>query len=250
MSIDVLAHRASQSLRSASGALDVDEALRQTLERTRRRQRIGLSLVIVTAVIVLIVGWSLSGELRRPAVPAPPVDAPSPALVGSRLGAPMSAVTPSGWDIVHDGAYVDLRASDGSNARIVMVVPRTVFDPPAYKPAPLKGDPALWTTTHPSLKSNGRFGVDGPEFAWAGSKADLSLPAKAGEDSIPLVALTKGAGAPALSISDEDKTFRWTVVYFEDSDPLAIAATSPAPDDPNLTRSINDLLASIQIQSQ
>lgn len=250
MSLDILARQASHDLVTATADLDVNDALRTTLDGAGRRRRIVPALAIVTAVIVLIVGWALSGELRRSAVPAPPVDAPSPVLVGSQLGAPMSAVAPSGWDVINDSSYVELHATDGSQARIVMVVPHEAYNPPAYELVPMKDDPALWTTTHPGLTTSGKFGVDGPGFAWAGTKADLSLSDKAGTESIPLVPLTKGAATEDLSISADDQMFRWTVIYFEGSDPLAIAAISPKPDDPNLHRSINELLESIQIEQK
>ncbi len=249
MSIDAVARQACQGLTAATADIDVDNALRSTLGRTRRHRRLGPALVIVTAVLVLFVGWSLSGELRRSAVPAPPASTPGTAQVGGNLGAPLTAMAPEGWEVLKDRAYVDLRPSDGSpGVRIVMLVPRQVYDPPSYELAPLREDPAVWVRTHPALTPSGEWGVDGPNFEWSGSKTDLSLSAKAENDFVHLMPLSRGAGSPPLAITKDDAFFRWIVIYFEDAAPLAIAATSPLPNDPNLTNAINELLASIQIQ--
>lgn len=250
MSIDALARKASQGLRDATRDLDVDDALHTTMDRSGRRRRIVPALVVATAILVLILGWSLGGERFRSAVPAPPVGSPSPVLVGNKLGAPMTAVAPSGWDVVNDGAYVEMRASDGSGARMVMVVPRTVYDPPSYDPARLTADPAVWARTHPALTPSGAWGVDGPNFAWTGSRTDLSLSSKSENDSVRLLPLSNAPGSPSLSITADDAMFRWIVIYFQDSDPLAIAAISPTANDPDLTAAVNELLHSIQIQQQ
>jgi hypothetical protein len=251
MSIDTIARQACRGLTAATADLDVDDALRNTLDRTRRHRRLGPALVIVTAVMVLIVGWSLSGELRRSAVPAPPASTPSAAQVGGKLGAPLTAAAPAGWAVLKDGAYVEMRPSDGApGVHIFMVVPRKVYDPPSYELAPLREDPAVWARTHPALTPSGEWGVDGPDFAWSGSTTDLSLSSKVKNDYVHLMPLSKAPGSPPLAITADDAMFRWYVIYFEDSDPLVIAAISPTPNDPNLTRSINDLLASIQIQQQ
>ena len=251
MSIDTLAHQASQGLKDATRDLDLDDALRTTLDRSGGRRRIVPALVIATAILVLIVGWSLSGELRRSAVPVPPADAPSPVLVGQKLGAPMTAVAPDGWEVLRNGSYVEMRPADGSpGVHLFMLVPRKVYDPPSYELAPLRDDPIIWMTTHPDLTTNGQFGVDGPGFAWMGTKVDVSLKPKADEGGLHLMPLSKAPGSPPLAMTADDAMFRWIVIYFEDSDPLAIAATSPTPDDPRVIEAINELLASIQIQQQ
>ena len=251
MSIDTFARQASQELRDATCDLDVDDALRTTLDRSGGRRRILPPLVVVAAIIVLILGWSLSGELRRSAVPAPPADAPSPVLVGQKLGAPMTAMAPDGWEVLRNGSYVEMRPADGSpGVHIVMLVPRKVYDPPSYELAPLREDPAVWARTHPALTPSGAWGVDGPNFAWTGSKTDLSLSPKVKNDYVHLMPLSKAPGSPPLAITADDAMFRWIVIYFEDSDPLAIAAISPTPDDPRVIEAINELLASIQIQQQ
>ena len=171
MSIDTLAHQASQGLKDATRDLDLDDALRTTLDRSGGRRRIVPALVIATAILVLIVGWSLSGELRRSAVPAPPADAPSPVLVGQKLGAPMTAVAPDGWEVLRNGSYVEMHPADGSpGVHLFMLVPRKVYDPPSYELAPLGTTPYLDDRTHPDLTPNGQFGVDGPGFAWMGIK--------------------------------------------------------------------------------
>ncbi|MEO8106984.1 MAG: hypothetical protein ABI720_06655 [Actinomycetes bacterium] len=251
MSIDTLARQASQRLLSATCDLDLDDALRQTTDRTRRRRGLGPTLVIVTAIIVLIMGWSLSGELRRSADPAPPVDAPHRTLVGEKLGAPMTAMAPPGWDVVSNRGYVEMRPADGSpGIRMLMLVPRRVYDPASQKLEPLKEDPVIWMTTHPEVTPSGRFGVDGPDFAWAGTKVDLSLSPKANGDGLHLLPLSRAAGSPPLAITANDAMFRWTVIYFENSDPLAITAISPTPDDPVVQQGVDDLLASIVINNK
>ncbi len=250
MSIDALARRATQSLLAATDDLDVDVALEGTLNR-RHRRGFGPVLVIITAVVVLIVGWSLSGELRRSADPAPPVDAPNRTLVGDKLGAPMTATAPPGWDVVNNRGYVEMRPTDGTpGVHIFMLVPHEVYDNSADGRAPLQDDPVIWMTNHPDLTSSGRFGVDGPDFAWAGSKVDVALRPKAEKDFVHLMPLSNAAGSAPLAITKDDAFFRWTVIYFTDSDPLAIAAVSPTPDDPELATALNELLASIQIQQQ
>jgi hypothetical protein len=251
MSIDTLGRQASQELTARTADLDIDEALRGTLDQPRRQRRLGPALVVAAAVLVLLVGWSLSDHLLRTADSAPPADdSPSLESVGSQLGAPMSALAPSGWNVIHDGSYVEMTATDGSQARIVMVVPHTVYDPRSFQPTRLKDDPVVWMTLYPGLKSSARIGINATDYAWTGTQIDLSLSDKASTEPVPLVRLTGGSGAEQLSISADDEMFRWNVVYFEDSDPLAIAATSARADDPNLTRSIDELLASIQIQHQ
>jgi len=251
MSLDTLARQAAEDLRSNVSTIDVDGALRTTLDQAGRRRRIVPVLVIATAILVLIVGWSLSGELRRSAVPAPPADSPSPTVVGEKLGAPMTAVAPEGWEVLRDRGYVEMRPADGSpGVHIVMLVPRRVYEPPSGTLTPLKDDPIIWMTTHPGLTTSGQFGVDGPTFAWTGTKVDVSLKPGAGTEGLHLMPLAKAPGAPPLAITPDDGTFRWTVIYFEDSDPLAIAATSPTPDDSDLTSAVNELLASIQIEQK
>lgn len=251
MTLDTMARRASAELRAATADVDVDAALRTTLDRSRHRRRVKPLLILATAIVALIVGWSLSGELRRSAEPAPPADAPTPVSVGRQLGAPMSALTPTGWDAVTDRSYVEMRPSDGSvGMRIFMLVPRKVYEPPSETLTPLKDDPIIWMTTHPDLTTSGQFGVDGPAFAWAGTKVDVSLKPKAGAEALHLMPLAAAPGAPPLAISPDDGTFRWTVVYFEDADPLAIAAMSPTPDDSDLTSAVNELLDSIQIEQK
>jgi hypothetical protein len=107
-------------------------------------------------------------------------------------------------------------------------------------------------TTHPDLTTDAQFAVDGPGFAWMGTKVDVSLKPDAARsnDGIILMPLSKAPGSPPLTLTPDDAMFRWIVIYFTDSDPLAIAATSPTPNDPDVMSAVNDLLASIQVQEK
>jgi len=249
MSIDTLARQAGQAVMAGTTDLDVDDALAATMDRASRHRRIKPVLVLAAAVVILIVGWSLGGDLLRSAEPAPPADDPGPVSVGQGLGAPVSALAPAGWDVTSNRSYVEMRPSDGApGVRLFMLVPRTVYDPPSYDETPIKDDPIIWMTTHPDLTTDAQFAVDGPGFAWTGTKVDVALEPSADDGELHLMPLSKAAGSPPLAISVDDATLRWIVIYFTDSDPLAIAATSPTPDDPDVMSAINELLASIQIQ--
>jgi hypothetical protein len=251
MSIDTLARRAGQAVMAGTDHLDVDEALGATMDRAGRRRRLMPVLVLAAAVVVLIVGWSLSGDLLRSAEPAPPADDPSSTVVGERLGVPMTAAVPSGWDVLRDRGYVEMRPSDGSpGMHLFMLVPRTVYDPPSYDEAPITDDAVIWMTTHPDLTTDAQFGVDGPGFAWMGTKVDVALKSRVNADGLHLMPLSKAAGSPPLAITAGDAMFRWIVIYFTDSDPLAIAAISPTANDPDLISAVNELLASIQVQEK
>jgi hypothetical protein len=251
MSIDTLARQAGQAVMAGTTDLDVDDALSATMDRASRNRRIKPVLLVAAAVVVLIVGWSLGGDLLRSAEPAPPADDPAPVSVGQRLGTPMSAIAPEGWDVTSNRGYVEMRPADGApGVRLFMLVPRTVYDPPSYDETPLKDDPIIWMTTHSDLTTDAQFAVDGPGFAWMGTKVDVSLKPNADDGELHLMPLSKASGSPPLAITADDAMFRWIVIYFTDSDPLAIAAISPTPDDPDLMSAINELLASIQVQAK
>ena len=251
MSIETLGRHAGDAVRAATADLDIDAALTLNLQQPRRQRRLGPALV-AAAVLVLIVGWAISGDLRPSADSAPPLDrGPGPVLVGEKLGVPMTAAAPTGWEVLKNRAYVDMRPADGSpGMHMYMVVPRKVYAPPSDKLARFTDDPAVWVKTHPGLKTLGKGGLDGPGFAWIGQRVDLSLSPRAKSDWVHLMPLSGAAGSPPLSITADDAMYRWIVIYFKNSPPLVIAATSPTPKDPDLITAINELLASIQIQQQ
>ncbi len=249
MSIDTLGRQASEALFAATADLDAQTSLRRNLESSRGRRRLSPALVVVAAVVILVVGWAFSGDLQRSAVPAPPLDTPLPVLVGKKLGGPITAVAPTGWEVINDRAYVEMRPADGSpGMQVFMVVPRRVYDPPSDELVPLKDDPVVWITTHPEVKTLDKFGVDGPGSAWTATAVDLSLSPKAKNDWVHLLPLSMAPGSPPLAITANNGMDRWIIIDFEKSRPLIIAATSPTRDDPDLATAINQLLASIQIQ--
>jgi hypothetical protein len=50
-----------------------------------------------------------------------------------------------------------------------------------------------------------------------------------------------------LSITEQDRTFLWDVIYLTDSPPLLMASRSSIPNDAELKSARNELLQSLQV---
>jgi len=251
MSVDLRANRAMNELRSEVALLDVDRALDQALAGGRRTRKVRPSLVLAAVAVVAMVSWVIAGGPMQSNTPTPPANQPKSATIGVDLPGPATMRLPAGWDIAHDGRFVELTPQDGSDARLVITVPFEVYEPPAYDRAPIQEDLLLWLLTHPAIQSANRQGIyqyEDPKGIrpWSGNTIDLSL-AGGGSDqsSVPILPLAGiGRGAP-LSIAKEDATFRFAEVSLEGSRPIAFVATSSTSNDQQTLDALSELLQSI-----
>jgi hypothetical protein len=253
MSVDLRARRAMDELRSEVALLDVDRAFDHVLTGGRRNGLVRSSLVLAAVVVVAMVGGIIAGGPMQSNTPPPPANQSKSATIGVDLPGPATMRLPAGWDIAHDGRYVELIPQDGSDARLVVTIPAEVYDPPSYDSAPLREDLVVWTLTHPAIQSAERYGIyeyGRPQaeggISWGGNAMDLSLRTRGSElGSVPLVPLPGAAGDARLSVTSQDATFRWAVVNLKGSEPIAFAAISVTSDDQLTLAALNDLLQSI-----
>lgn len=251
MSVDLRARRAMDELRSEVALLDVDRALDQALSGGRRNRKVRPSLVLAAVAAVAMVGWIIAGVVTQSSTPAPPADQPRSAEIGEGLPGPARMRLPAGWDIAHDGRYVELTPQDGSDARLVITIPYEVYEPPAYDRTPIQEDPLVWLLKHPAIQSTDRQGIyqyQDPKGIrpWSGNTIDLSLAGRGSDQSsVPILPLAGiGRGAPLL-ITRHDALFRFAEVSLEGSRPIAFAATSSNADDQQTLDALSALLQSI-----
>jgi hypothetical protein len=250
MSLDTVARRASTTLRSAVSDADIDRALHHALDRSDDNRRwirlAGPLLVAAVLVLLLAVGWAGS-QLLTTEQSAPPLQPAPSETVGARLSVPVEASVPDGWNVQRDARAVELGPMDGSDRSIILLgQPVVVYQSPDYQLKPLREDLVVWTTTHPDLEVSDQFGLDGPDFAWTGTEMELAL--RRGTSDVPLVPIP-GRPYPMtpLSITEQDRTFLWDVIYLTDSPPLLMASRSSIPNDAELKSARNELLQSLQV---
>lgn len=253
MSLNSLAARAVDDLQSSVSALDVDLALDQALSKRRRSPLVRPALAVATVAIVALLVLFISGGPMESSQPPPPAGQPRSASIGAGLPGPAAMRLPAGWDVSHDGRYVELAPQDGSDARLVISIPYEVYEPSASKRVPLEDDLILWLLQHPAIESSERYGLYqyGDQKAkgmrpWTGNAMDLSL--KSGADdqkSVPIIPLAGiGRGAP-LSVTGQDATFRFSEVNLEGSRPIVFVATSSIADDQETLDALSELIQSI-----
>lgn len=253
MSLDSLAARAMDDLTSSVSVLDVDLALDRALAGRRRSRLVGPAFAVATVVVIALLFLAMAGGPMQSSEPPPPANQPRSATIGTGLPGPATMRLPAGWDIAHDGRYVELIPQDGSDARLVITIPYEVYEPPAYNRIPIQEDLLLWLLQHPAIQSSERYGIYQYEESkakgmrpWTGNTIDLSLKdGTADQTSVPIVPLAGiGRGAP-LSITGQDATFRFAEVSLESSRPIAFAATSSTADDQQMLDALTELLQSI-----
>lgn len=243
MSIDTLGHRAAEDLRSATAGIDVERMLNLAPTRRASARRWTTVVVVATVLLVLVLGWAGS-RVMTDEQSAPPLDSAPTDVVGGRLSVPVEVTVPSGWVASRDAQNVELRPADGSERSITLVgQPVKVFEPPDYDLKPLRDDLVVWMRTHPDLQVSDDFGIDGPDFAWTGTERELAVPPRMGE--IPLAPLP--SGPDPLTVTSQDGTFLWDVIYLSDSPPLLVVSRSPLADDPVLKPARDELLQSLTI---
>ncbi len=251
MSVDLHARRAMDDLRSEVALLDVDQAFDHVLAGGRRNGLVRPSLVLAAVAVVAMVGWIIAGGPMQSDTPAPPASQPKSATIGVDLPGPATMRVPAGWDIAHDGRYVELTPQDGSDARLVITIPYEVYEPRGYDRTPIQGDLLLWLLKHPAIQSADRQGIyqyEDPRGIrpWSGNTIDLSLAGgRSDQSSVPILPLAGiGRGAP-LAITRHDALFRFAEVSLEGSRPIAFAATSSVADDQQTLDALSELLQSI-----
>ena len=253
MSVDLHARRAMDDLRSEVALLDVDRAFDHVLAGGRRNGLVRPSLVLAAVAVVAMVGWIIAGGPMQSDTPAPPASQPKSATIGVDLPGPATMRLPAGWDIAHDGRYVELTSQDGSDARLIITIPYEVYEPPGYDRTPIQGDLLLWLLKHPAIQSANRQGIyqyEEPKAKgirpWSGNTIDLSLKGGvANQTAVPIIPLKGiGRGAP-LSITSQDALFRFAEVSLEGSRPIVFAATSSTAADQKTLDALNELLQSI-----
>jgi hypothetical protein len=244
MSIDTLGTQAAERLRLAASECDAEHALADALARNRHDRVRSATLLVAAVAVAVIVGWLAAHELFGGERSAPPLDSAPAPVVGERLSVPVSFPVPEGWEATRDAQTVELRPQNGSDRSITLVgQPVMVFEPPDYDLKPLRDDLIVWVETRNDLKVTDQFGLDGPDFAWAGTETQLSL--KPGIDEAPLIPLP--GGPDPLVITDAHRTFHWDVIYLTDSPPLVIASRSADADDDVLETARDALLESLQV---
>ena len=152
MSVDLRAHRAIDDLRSQVSLQDVERALDQAMAGKRRGRLARPTLVLAAVAVMATVGWVIAGSVTQSSTPAPPADQPRSAEIGEGLPGPATMRLPAGWDIAHDGRYVELTPQDGSDARLVITIAYEVYEPPAYDRTPIQEDLLVWLLKHPAIQ--------------------------------------------------------------------------------------------------
>jgi hypothetical protein len=238
-------------LSSEVALLDVDRAFDHVLAGGRRNGLVRPSLVLAAVVAVAMVGWIIAGGPMQSDTPPPPANQPKSATIGAGLPGPATMRLPAGWEVAHDGRYVELKPNDGSAARLVITIPYEVYDPPAYDRTSIQEDLLLWLLRHPAIESANRQGIyqyEDPKGIrpWSGNTIDLSLAAgRSEQSSVPILPLAGiGRGVP-LAITNRDATFRLAEVSLEGSRPIAFAAISSTADDQRALDALSELLQSI-----
>lgn len=248
MSVDTLGCDAGLQLLDATNDVDVEQALEEVLHARRRHHRVGASLAVLAVVVAVVIGFAWVTDFGRSTEPPQPLDVPHSQRVGTQLTVPATLTVPAGWGVSRDAAYVELVPADGAGARIVVVSPRKVYNPPKYDAVPLTEDLALWAITHPTVAEADRWSVDGPDFAWAGTTMKLTLSAGVVDRrEIPLVQLPETNPSKALTISFDERTYLWTVVYLKGDAPLLVVGISPTRDDPNVKTALEGVLDSLKL---
>ena len=260
MSIDRLAHQAVIEMRSNVSTLDADRALDQALDQSlagdRGSRLTRPALVLAGALVVAVSGWLISSAAHvQSSPPIAPANQPDGSTtIGEGLRGPVTLQSPVGWTVTHDEQYVELTPEDGSAARLVVAVPDRTYDPPTYAPAPIEQDLLIWTLGHPDIQHASRYGVNQHGWTkadvalpWQGQAMDLSLRARAlARGSVPLIPLPRASGDEPLTITSQDQTFRWAVIYLQGSDPIICAAISSTPRDAETIAAFGDLVQSIR----
>lgn len=246
MPVDTRGYRAARTLQDAVSDLDTNAALGELLGRSPSRNRHFPALVLATLVVLVVLGVATVTLRTQDPSSSDAAAASSSATVGAHLPLPKvaSARVPDGWAVVRDGRVVELAPQEGGDARISMVIPKRVYQPPEYAVDRLSEDPVVWTVAHPDLDVTG----ERVDYNWTGADMKLSVAETSSRATVPLVPLPGGGPeAPALSVSRGDHTFVVDYVAVPDSLPILAAFTSPDADDAALAEAREQFLATLTL---
>ncbi|MDH4158689.1 MAG: hypothetical protein OEV62_00345 [Actinomycetota bacterium] len=250
MSVDELGRRATDELRAAAARSDEIVALEAVLG-SRPTRWTGARLVAVCAAAALVVaGAAVVRAQLNPSASLSPAGQLAGAVVGERMSLPVRLTVPVQWTAATNQAYVTLLPTDGSDRSITVTPADKAFDPPLYATLTRPADFMVWTLSHPALEASNRTGGAWGD-GYVSAQMDLTLsdpPAQhlrvAPPGTLPLVPLSpEGA---AITISENDQTFRWAIVTTHDGD-LLVAARSSAPRDTFLWDGFNTLVTSLRV---
>ena len=253
MSVDDLGRRATDELRAAAARSDEIAAMEAVLG-SRPTRWSGARLVAVCAVAALLVaGAAVVRAQLNPSASVSPAGQLVGTVVGQGMSLPVGLTVPADWVASTNSGYVRLVPADGSDRSITITPADKAFDPPSYARLVTPADFNEWTGLHPALEVSYRFAGPWGE-GYESTQMELTLSEPPAQQSprvappgvLPLVPLP-GEGA-AITISEDDQTFRWTIVNTGDG-VLLVAARSSTPRDRFLWDGVSSAFASLEVPS-